>query len=531
MNLIRTATRRSATRLDAWAALAASAAALMACGAHAAGASTSAARAATAAAGASTTAAATSAPTATTAAFRSGDWPTFDFTAARTGVGPADTGITAANAGRLSLRRVKLDGTVDSSAIELHALRVHGRARDVIFVTTTYGKTIAIDAATGGKLWEFVPRSIGRYQGSAQITTSSPVADPNRGFIYAASADGVIHKLAAASGRQVWARRVTFDPRHEKLASALNLSGRWVIVVTGGYNGDIPPYDGHVVTIDRTSGRIGHVWNTECANRHLLIAASSCAVTQTNGDSAIWARAGAVVEPGSARILVATGNGPFDGSLNWGDSVLELSADASRLLHNWTPKNQAALSSSDADVGSTAPALLPRYHGFTLAVQGGKDSRLHLLNLGGLDGTGGAAGPRLGGELSEVGAPGGSVVVSAPADLRDHGRILLFVATDGGTTAYQLVGGRHPRLGVAWAKGTPGTSPVIAGGLLYVYDESDGALTIRLPGSGKLVRSLRIGTGHWNSPIVVGGRAIEPEGDANSHSSAGVLDIFHLPGR
>jgi PQQ-like domain len=253
MSLIRTATRQSPTRRAARPALSVSAAALMACGAHVAAASTS--------------AAGTSAPTAATATFRSGDWPTFDFNAARTGVGPADTGITAANAGRLSLRRVKLDGTVDSSAIELHALRVHGRARDVIFVTTTYGKTIAIDAATGGKLWEFVPRGIGRYQGTAQITTASPVADPNRGFIYAASADGVIHKLAAASGRQVWARRVTFDARHEKLASALNLSGRRVIVVTGGYIGDIPPYDGHVVTIDRTSGRIGHVWNTECANR------------------------------------------------------------------------------------------------------------------------------------------------------------------------------------------------------------------------------------------------------------------------
>jgi hypothetical protein len=245
----------------------------------------------------------------------------------------------------------------------------------------------------------------------------------------------------------------------------------------------------------------------------------------------MWARAGAVIEPGSGRILVATGNGPFDGSLNWGDSVLELSSDASRLLHNWTPRNELALDHSDGDVGSTAPALLPRYHGMRLAVQGGKDGRLHLLDLGRLDGTRRGAGRRLGGELSELAAPGASVVASAPAVLRDRGRILLFVATNGGTAAYQLVGGRRPRLRVAWANGTPGTSPVIAGGLLYVYDEIGGALTIREPGSGKLLRSLRIGTGHWNSPIVVGGRAIEPEGAYGSHSSSGVLDIFHLPGR
>jgi hypothetical protein len=72
---------------------------------------------------------------------------------------------------------------------------------------------------------------------------------------------------------------------------------------------------------------------------------------------------------------------------------------------------------------------------------------------------------------------------------------------------------------------------VIAGRLLYIYDQADGALTVRDPGSGRLLRSMRIGTGHWNSPIVVGGRAIEPEGDANSHASTGVLDVFHLPGR
>ena len=41
-----------------------------------------------------------------------------------------------------------------------------------------------------------------------------------------------------------------------------------MIAATGGYYGDAPPYDGHVVAIDRTSGRIAHVFNTECSNEH-----------------------------------------------------------------------------------------------------------------------------------------------------------------------------------------------------------------------------------------------------------------------
>jgi hypothetical protein len=36
--------------------------------------------------------------------------------------------------------------------------------------------------------------------------------------------------------------------------------------------------------------------------------------------------------------------------------------------------------------------------------------------------------------------------------------------------------------------------------------------------------------GHWNSPIVVGGRIILPEGSYFSHSDSGTIDIYHLPG-
>src|SRR5205085_3573779 len=110
--------------------------------------------------------------------------------AARSGVGPADTGINPGNLGQLSLRRVSIDGTVDSSAIELHGIKAAGRARDVIFVTTTYGRTIAIDPGTGTKLWEFVPSDIRGYEGSARITTATPIADPDRRFVYAEHPDG-----------------------------------------------------------------------------------------------------------------------------------------------------------------------------------------------------------------------------------------------------------------------------------------------------------------------------------------------------
>ena len=181
---------------------------------------------------------------------------------------------------------------------------------------------------------------------------------PRRGLarVRRALTTGLFRELSLATGQLVWARQITPDPVHEKIASALNLNGPDVVAVTGGYDGDIPPYEGRVVTLQRSTGRIIHVWNSECSDRHRLIRAASCPVTNTRGDNAMWGGAGAVIEPGSGQILTATGNGPFDGQTSWGDSVLELSPDAAHLLHNWTPTVGPSLTAAT----STSVRLLRR---------------------------------------------------------------------------------------------------------------------------------------------------------------------------
>ena len=444
------------------------------------------------------------------------DWTRFGYDAARSSSSPFATGITAANAARLQRERVELDGTVDSSPIFLHGVTVGGGAHDVFFVTTTYGKTLAIDAASGRILWRYTPPGYSSWAGSYRITNASPVADPSRAAIYTASPDGRIHKLSVADGTALWSTAITRLPQREKLAAALNFSRGLVIAATGGYVGDAPPYQGHVVTLNPSTGAIAHVWNSLCSNRHAVIEPSSCSAS----DSAIWARAGAVVDPSTGRLLVATGNGPWNGRTNWGDSVLELSPDAARLLQNWTPRNQAQLNAGDTDLGSTAPALL----GGALAVQGGKDGKLRLLNIRRLNGTTHAS-ARLGGELQTLTAPGATDVFTAPAVWRNRGATWMFVATNSGTGAFRLVRGR---LRSVWQTRSPGTSPVVAGGLLYVYDPN-GALRIYRPASARPVATLPAGAGHWNSPIVAAGRVALPEGDANDHRQSGVLDLYRVP--
>jgi outer membrane protein assembly factor BamB len=408
---------------------------------------------------------------------------------------------------------VRLDATVDSSPIYLRSVRVSGRSHDVFFVTTAYGRTYAIDAASGRVLWLFSPSGYRSWAGTYRITNSTPVADPNRRYVYAASPDGRIHKLAVASGREAkgWPVRITRLPAREKIGPALNYSRGLVLAATGGYVGDTPPYQGHAVAISAKTGRIVHIWNALCSDQSGLIDPPSC----SESGSAIWARSGVVVEPGSGKLLVATGNGRFDGHHYWGDSVLELSANAGRLLQNWTPADYAQLQQGDVDLGSTAPALL----GSGLTVQGGKDGKLRLLSLGELNGKGGA-GPTTGGELQTIQS---GALFSAPAVWHHAGQTWLFVATFSDTTAFRLEAGKLKQV---WHVGAGARSPVVAGGLLYLY--TGNGLAVLDPESGSLVARLDAGDGHWNSPIVTDGRIALPEGNANDQQQTGVLDIWRL---
>ena len=470
-----------------------------------------------------TSAGAIPSPAHAAAAQRLLEWPEFGLDPQRSDSSEAASGITAANVAHLRRISVKLPGTVDSSPIYLHGALVGGAAHNVVIVTTTYGRTLAIDADSGQILWTFTPPGYAGWAGSAQITTASPLLDPDRRFVYATSPDGLIHKLSLASGREdpsgSWPVSITRDPTREKLGAALNIDGPDIVAATSGYLGDTPVYQGHVVLIDRSSGRLRGVFNTLCANRRTLLVPRSCSAS----DSAILSRGGPVVEPGGKRILLDTGNGPWNGTTDFGDSVLELTFPGLSLRQSFTPTDQEHLNTSDLDLGSSAPALL----GDDRIVLAGKDGIFRLLGLSGLDGdlAGSAKARRhpLGGELQQLSIPGGGELFSAPAVWQRHGHTTMFVADESGTAAYVLRGGR---LYQAWANGTPGTSPVMAGGLLYVYDLSAGGIYVYRPGSARAIAKLPGSSGHWNSPIVVDGHVVEPEGNANDHALSGTLDLF-----
>ena len=440
------------------------------------------------------------------------DWPTFGWNPERTSAPAVPMGITAGDLHSLKHQKVKMDGTVDSSAIYLHDVRVKCANHDVLFVTTTYGKTLAIDADSGAILWEFTPPDYSRFKGTYRIATATPVAAPGRKYIYTASPDGMVRELSIADGKVEWRTAITELPRREKIASALNYFNGHVIAVTGGYIGDEPPYQGHVAILDAKTGALLHIWNSLCSNRHELMDPTSC----KQSGSAIWGRAGAVIDPETGDIFVATGNGRWNGSNDWGDSVIELNATATRILGNYTPPDTRQLDAHDLDLGSSSPALLGKGH----VLQGGKDGYLRLLDWTSLKGVK----PHRTRASSRVATPHGAKLFSAPAVWHDGSMTWIYVADYFGTAAWTFDGGKLHR---QWHNAHPGTSPVVADGLVFVYDP-DGWLRVYKVKSGDEIGKLACGKGHWNSPIVVDGLIALPQGNGNAHRTTGVLNIWRV---
>lgn len=441
------------------------------------------------------------------------DWTMFGWDVGRSSAPGVAMGITAKNLHSLQRQRVGIDGTVDASAIYLHGVTVKGSTHDVFFVTTTYGKTLAIDADSGSVLWEFTPPGYDSVKGSYRITTATPVADPDRRYIYAASPDGVIRKLAVVDGRVVWHTSITRLPAREKIASPLAFYKGRVIATTGGYIGDEPPYQGHVAILDARSGKLLHVWNALCSDRRELMDPKTC----PQSDAAIWGRAGAVIDAATGDIYVATGNALWDGAKYWGDAVVELNPDVTKILGNYTPSNTEYLNTHDEDLGSTSPVLT----GSPYIVQGGKDGLLRVLDWRKMAG----AAPHRGGASSRVSTPGGARLFTAPAVWHHAGATWIYVADNRGTGAWTL---RDGTLRKQWHNNHAGTSPVVADGMVFIYDPR-GGLRVYAATSGHQLDVLDCGSGHWNSPIVVDGLIALPEGNANAHKTRGVLDIWRLP--
>jgi hypothetical protein len=186
--------------------------------------------------------------------------------------------------------------------------------------------------------------------------------------------------------------------------------------------------------------------------------------------------------------------------------VVKLNALAAQ-LDWWAPPNWHALDTSDGDLGSSMPTLLPGGYVF----QSGKDGNGYLLNGAGLGGVSSAAVTASG--FCPGGSFGGSVYDSADSTI--------YVACDGGLRALSLGSGAPPSLTAKTDFSAPGGTsgpPMIAGGLVWVTNYSRGILYGLDLNSGAASSQFSIPengseVNHFASPSAGGGLLFVGSGD------------------
>jgi outer membrane protein assembly factor BamB len=367
----------------------------------------------------------------------------------------------------------------------------------MIYLTTHGGTTYGISAASGQKVWTFTT------SGSGGITTSEPAYDTSANELYAGGIDGKIHRLNPMTGVEDTSHgfpvTIIVATHTEKDASPLNVANGYVYAQTSGYNGDGQPYVGHVVAINTTTGAL-HVFNSLCASQTTVINPATC----NQSDSGLWSRAGPAVDPDSqmgGAVFSATGNGYYDpASGDYGDSILELKPDMSSLIGYYAPSDALQLQQGDEDLGSTSPALIPRQATSNtplMAVQGGKDRLLRLVNRASLTGSS----PLQTIQLNYL-------VYSAPAVYQtSSGAIYVYVGLPDGMHAYTLttIGGTS-QLTPVWMTSlslNQGTSAAVRAGVVYVAANNE--LVALNATTGATLGSATIGGIHWESPMIARG--------------------------
>lgn len=478
------------------------------------------------------------------------DWLQFGYDTAHSSYNREEHGYPTAAGNPILYHYALPSGSdrVDGAPVYLGGVATASGTRNLLFALSNNGTVMALDAdsPTASVIWSHKPTG----SGTATRGYGAPAIDPGLQYVYAYGLDGKVHKYAVGDGTEVtsggWPQVSTLKPEVDKGAAGLGFataqSGTtYLYSVTDGYIGDGGDYQGHVTTIDLAGGS-QKVFNSLCSDKTIhfcksgtmgcTVGVNDCA-SRRNG---IWGRPGAVYDEGTDRIFVMTGNGPFDAAaLNWGDSLLALNPDGSgngsgQPVDSYTPDTYANLEGTDADFGSASIALLPAPPGTApayrhIAMAGGKDGCVRLVNLANLSGAG--APGNIGGEIQKFDFAGGGSCAngSNSSDIKPQPAVWvnpadqstwIYIATYAhGLAAYKVVldvDGK-PSLLKQWpAAGTAanGTSPVVANGVLYYMSGSklralDAETGVAIVTAGDW-NSTSFGGQHWQSPIVVNGR-------------------------
>ncbi len=305
---------------------------------------------------------------------------------ARTGANTLETILTPANVNSTNFGKLftdSVDAQVYAQPLCVENLGIAGGTHDVVFVCTENNSVYAFDADTAGvTYWQtnlgtpYTPSTCGDLTPIVGIT-GTPVIDLSSGTLYvdtklAAGPAQKLHALDIATGNEKFGGPVTIaaanfsaSVEHQR-PGLLLLNG--VVYLGFGSHCDQGSYHGFLLGYNATNLSQVYSFNT----------------TPTGSQAAIWSGGMAPAVDTNGNIYVMTGNGTFDGTANFGESLIKLNGSLS-VQDYATPSNWSDLNDGDVDLGSGGPVLLPPHY----VVGMGKDGNMYLADINNMGHVGG----------------------------------------------------------------------------------------------------------------------------------------------
>ena len=353
--------------------------------------------------------------------------------------------VTAATFGKLFSYPVV--GNVAAQPLFVPNVRINGALHNVIVVVTDKNDVYAFDAeqyVNGQPLWP--PLILGAVEGGGSFNgVSTPVIDPTTNTLYVvtkqqpnpmqacrnlpanAVAVAMLNAIDLSSGSQKFQciggsylgvgegavikcyngpgplvtrplirclhryGILTFDESGLSQRPALLLSNGYVYIAFGS-NGDSPPYHGWLFAYNASNLSLAPDIFVTTPNaisqpqsnfpQSLLPCNTAPASDLVPAGAGIWME-GAGPAADATHVYLTTGNGTYDTSSDYGDTILKFNAATGNGLlsvNDWfTPSNQQTLQCNDSDFGASGPMLIPGTNP-QLLVQVSKTGLIYLIN-------------------------------------------------------------------------------------------------------------------------------------------------------
>jgi hypothetical protein len=323
---------------------------------------------------------------------------------ARTGLNNSETTLTPANVttpGFGKLFSYLVDGYLYAQPLYVSNLTIKGAAHNVVFAATENETVYAFDAdnfGNGSPLWQVSLLQAGEAPlpgGNPlplQALTSTPVIDLASNTMYAVTAQHAsgkpdffrLHALNITSGTEKAGSPVVIEASVPGTNShAVNgmvplttaCLQRAALLLSQGtlYIGFSACYTGWLLSYDATSLAQIAVLN---------MSPNQDGYGRFGGAGGVWMGGGGPAADSAGNVYLSTGNGPYDGGPEWGDSVLEVNRQL-QVLDHFTPADFNFLQCQDLDLYSGGVMLIP---GQSKLVAGGKSGEMFLLNTSSLGG-------------------------------------------------------------------------------------------------------------------------------------------------